>query len=78
MDNIELILTDLSEERAKHLASKQKPIGLKENLEVAKIGGNVAKTEKETHEENLKEDVATKNNKLNYKYTCNVTMIDNK
>ena len=37
MDNIELILTDLSEEATKRLAIKQKPNGLKENIKVAKI-----------------------------------------
>ncbi len=77
MDNIELILTDLSEEATKRLANKQKPIGLKENLKVAKIGGNVAKVAKETLEENLKENVVTKNNKLDYRYVEDITMIDN-
>ncbi len=42
MDNIELILTDLSEEATKRIASKQKP-GLKENITVAHKGGNIAK-----------------------------------
>ena len=36
MDNIELILTDLSEEATKRIAKKQKPQGLKENIQVAK------------------------------------------
>ena len=43
MDNIELILTDLSEEATKRLATKQKPNGLKENIKVAKMGGHAAK-----------------------------------
>ena len=34
MDNIELILTDLSEEATKRLAAKQKQNGLKENIKV--------------------------------------------
>ena len=42
MDNIELILTDLSEEATKRLAVKNRPIGLEENMKVANIGGNVA------------------------------------
>ena len=78
IDNIELILIDLSEEAIKRLVNKQKPIGLKENLRLAKIGGNALKVAKETLEENLKENVVTKNNKLNYKYNCDATMIDNK
>ena len=45
MDNIELILTDLSEEATKQRALKQKPQGLQENIKVAKRGGGIAKQE---------------------------------
>ena len=68
MDNIELILTDLSEEATKRLAVKQKPQGLKENIKVAKVGGNVAKVAKTELEEQLGESVITKDNRLNYEY----------
>lgn len=68
MDNIELILTDLSEEATKRLAEKKRPQGLKENINIAKIGGSVAKVARNTLEENLGESVITQNNKLNYKY----------
>ena len=68
MDNIELILTDLSEEATKRLAAKQKPYGLKENIKVAKIGGHAAKVAREDIEKNLGEPVVTKTNRLNYKY----------
>ena len=68
MDNIELILTDLSEEATKRLAAKQKPNGLKENIKVAKMGGHTAKVAREDIEKNLGESVVTKTNKLNYKY----------
>jgi hypothetical protein len=68
MDNIELILTDLSEEATKRLAAKQKPNGLKENIKVAKMGGHAAKVAREDIERNLGESVVTKTNKLNYKY----------
>lgn len=68
MDNIELILTDLSEEAAKRLAEKQKPNGLKENIKVAKMGGHAAKVAREDIEKNLGESVVTKENKLSYKY----------
>jgi len=69
MDNIELILTDLSEEATKRLAAKQKPQGLKENIKVAKTGGNVAKVARNELEQQLNESVVTKDNKLNYEYT---------
>ena len=68
MDNIELILTDLSEEATKRLAAKQKPNGLKENIKVAKMGGHVAKVAREDIEKNLGESIVTRDNKLNYKY----------
>ena len=50
MDNLELILTDLSEEATKRLAAKKKPQGLKENIDVAKIGGGVAKAARDNME----------------------------
>ena len=69
MDNIELILSDLSEEATKRIASKQKPQGLKENIKVAHKGGNIAKQARDTLEKELDESVITKNNKINYEYT---------
>lgn len=68
MDNIELILTDLSEEVTKRIAAKQKPNGLNENIKVAKMGGHAAKVARDDIEKNLGESVVTKENKLNYKY----------
>ena len=68
LDNIELILTDLSEEATKRLAAKQKPNGLKENIKVAKMGGHAAKVARNDIEKNLGESVVTRTNKLNYKY----------
>ena len=68
MDNIELILTDLSEEATKRIASKQKPNGLNANIKVARMGGHAAKVARDDIEKNLGETVVTKGNKLNYKY----------
>lgn len=68
MDNIELILTDLSEEATKRIAAKQKPLGLNENIKVAKMGGHAAKVARDDIEKNLGESVVTKDNRLNYKY----------
>jgi len=53
MDNFELILTDLSEEATKRLAATKKPQGLKENINVTKIGGSVAKVARDNMEEAL-------------------------
>ena len=69
MDNIEIILTDLSEETTKRLAEKHKPQGLEQNKEVARMGGHAAKVAREDIERNLGESVVTKQNRLNYEYT---------
>ena len=68
MDSIELILTDLSEEATKRIAKKQKPKVLKENIKIAKKGGNIAKVAKEELESELGESIVSKQNKLNYEY----------
>lgn len=74
MDNIELILTDLSEEATKQIALKQKPQGLQENIKVAKRGGGIAKQTRVNLEKELGESVVTKNNKLNYEYVKEIDM----
>ncbi len=68
MDNIELILTDLSEEATKRLAAKKRPQGLRENIKIAKTGGNVAKVAKDELEEQLGEKIVNNDNKLDYEY----------
>ena len=74
MDNIELILTDLSEEATKQIALKQKPQGLQENIKVAKRGGGIAKQARDNLEKELGESVLTKNNKLNYEYVKEIVV----
>lgn len=71
MDNLEVILADLSEETTKRLAEKHKPRGLEENKLVAKMGGHSAKVARDDIEKNLGEQVITQNNHLNYEYTTN-------
>ena len=68
MDNIEIILTDLSEETTKRLAEKHRPQGLEQNKEVARMSGHAAKVAREDIERNLGESVVTKQNRLNYEY----------
>lgn len=71
MDNLEVILADLSEETTKRLAEKHKPRGLEENKLVAKMGGHSAKVARDDIEKNLGEQVITQNNHLKYEYTTN-------
>ena len=68
MDNIEIILTDLSEETTKRLVEKHRPQGLEQNKEVARMGGHAAKVAREDIERNLGESVVTKQTRLNYEY----------
>ena len=68
MDNIEVSLTDISEEITKRLARKTKPKGLKENLKVAHAGGQVAKNTRDEIEDLLGESIVTNKNKLDYEY----------
>jgi len=67
MDSIELILTDLSEEATKLLTIKKDPKGLKENLKVSQIGGQIARDTRKKLEDNLEKSIISKSNKLKYK-----------
>lgn len=68
MTDIEVTLTDLGEIATRELAQGHKPYGLKENIKIAQMGGNVAKVARDNLEEKLGKTVITKNNALNYKY----------
>lgn len=78
MDNIEVSLTDISEEVTKRLAKKTKPKGLEENIIVARQGGQVAKNTRDEIENLLGESVVTNQNNLNYKYIDENKKIENK
>ena len=68
MTDVEVVLTDLGEIATRELAKKYKPQGLKENKEIAKAGGGVAKSAREDLEDKLKEKVISRENNLEYKY----------
>ena len=68
MTRIEELLTDLGEEATKELAKEYKPVGLKENKKIAKMGGSTAKVAKEDLENKLHKSVITAENNLNYHY----------
>ncbi len=78
MDNIELSLTDISEEVTKRLAKKTKPKGLEENLKVAHAGGQVAKNTRDEIENLLGESVISSENNLDYKYIDDKEKLENK
>ena len=68
MTDIEVALTDLGEIATRELAKEHKPYGLKENREIAKRGGRIAKNTRNDLEKELGRTVITKQNALNYKY----------
>ena len=78
MSDIEVTIADLGEIATREIAKKQKPQGLKENIEIAKQGGSVAKNARIDLESKIGESVITKNNALNYEYKNEDNLLDNK
>ena len=76
MSDIEVVLTDLGEIATRELVKEHKPQGLRENKEIAKAGGNVAKVAKDNLEEKLGKSVVSSQNKLNYKYVDDSKLIE--
>ena len=76
MTDIEVALTDFGELVTRHIAKKEKPIGLRENKKVAKRGGNVAKKTKDFYEEATGLSAITKDNALSYQYLDGEKMIE--
>ena len=78
MSDLEVALTDLGEIATRELVKTHKPHGLRENKEMAKAGGNVAKVAKDNLEEKLGKPVITTQNNLGYKYVDNEKLITEK
>ena len=78
MSDIEVTLADLGEIATREIAKKHKPQGLKENIEIAKQGGSVAKNARIDLESKIGESLITKNNALNYEYKNEDNLLDNK
>jgi hypothetical protein len=78
MSDIEVTLADLGEIATREIAKKHKPHGLKENIEVAKQGGSVAKNARVDLESKIGESIITKNNALNYEYKEDENLLENK
>ena len=71
MSDLEVILTDLGEITTRDIAKKEKPVGIKENLKVAKRGGGAAKVAKDYYEKETGEDAITSTNNINGRYLDN-------
>ena len=78
MTDIELALTNLGELTTRDIAREEHPKGLKENMSVAKRGGNVAKDARDSYEKATKKAAITRDNHLKYRYTENDKRISDK
>lgn len=78
MSDIEIALTNLGELATRELVKVKKPSGLKENKNVASLGGSIAKNTKDNLESELGRTVITKENALKYKYVDENKKIEEK
>ena len=78
MTDVELALTNIGELTTRDIAKQEHPKGLKENMNVAKRGGKVAKGARDLYEMETKKSAITKGNALNYKYIDDDYKIDSK
>ena len=78
MTDIEVALTDLGEIATRELAKKYNPHGLKENKEIAKRGGKIAKNTRDNLEQELGHSIISKENSLPYQYIDENNKIENK
>ena len=78
MTDVEVLLTDLGETATRELAKEYKPYGLKQNKEIAKRGGRIAKNTRDNLEKELHKSVISNQNNLNYQYLDEKIEIENK
>lgn len=78
MTDIEIALTNIGEIATRDIARNERPKGLKENMNVAKRGGNVAKDARDSYENATKKSAISNKNSLNYKYIDEDKKIENK
>lgn len=78
MTDVELALTNLGELTTRDIAREEHPKGLKENMNVAKRGGKVAKGARDLYEKETKRVAISKDNGLGYRYIEENKKIENK
>lgn len=78
MTDIEIALTNVGKIATRDIAKEEHPKGLKENLNVAKRGGGVAKGARDLYEKETKKSAISNKNSLNYKYIEDTKQIEGK
>lgn len=78
MTDIEVLLSDLGEVATRDIAKNEQPKGLKENLIVAKKGGEVARDARKSYEKATNKPAISKGNALDYQYVDEHKKIESK
>ena len=68
MTDIEVLLTDLGEIATRDIAKEENPQGFKENMKVARKGGQVANDARRSYEKATNKSAISNKNALNYQY----------
>ena len=76
MTDIEVLLTDLGEIATRDIAKTENPQGFKENLKVARKGGQVAKDARNSYEKATNKSAISNENALNYQYVNETKQIE--
>ena len=76
MTDIEVLLTDLGEIATRDIAKSERPQGLKENIKVARKGGQVASDARKSYEKATNKSAITNKNALNYQYVDETKQIE--
>ena len=76
MTDIEVLLTDLGEIATRDIAKSENPQGFKENLKVARTGGQVAKDARNSYEKATNKSAISNENALNYQYVNETKQIE--
>ena len=78
MTDIKVLLTDLGEIATRNVAESEHPQGFKENMKVARKGGQVASDARKSYEKATKKKAISNQNALNYQYIDDKKQIENK
>ena len=78
MTDIEVLLTDLGEIATRDIAESLQPQGFKENMKVARKGGQVASDARKSYEKATNKQAISNKNALSYQYIDEIKEIEDK
>lgn len=76
MTDLEVLLIDIGEVTTRELTKEHKPLGLEENIKIARTGGEIAKNTRKDIENKLGKKVISDKNSLKYQYINDDKMIE--